>query len=252
MKRSVVKFVEERCDGCGLCIPSCAEGAIAIVEGKAKLIDDRFCDGLGACLGECPQDAIVIEEREAPEFDEAAVEQRRASLPEAAAAPFPKSTASGSLHGGRPERTPLAQWPIKLGLLSPLAPFLHGADLVLAADCAAFAHGAFHDELLRGRPLAIACPKLDDTNRALERLTALVSGAALRSIHILKMEVPCCGGLEVLSRMAGQRAGVEIPISSEVVRIGPAFAGRPPVGAGTCPSTIGRMVIPRGGEMEDL
>ena len=223
MKRAMVTFIEERCDGCGICIPSCAEGAIQIIDGKAKLIDDRYCDGLGACIAECPQDAIRIEERDAPAFDEAAVAEHLAKTGGATKTVDP---------------TPLRQWPIKLGLLSPLVPFLKNADLVLAADCAAFAHGAFHDELLKGRPLAIACPKLDDTQAALARLSSIVQGAGIRSITILRMEVPCCGGLEMLSRMACERAGVDIPITSEIVKIGPAFAGRPPAGAGMCPSTI--------------
>lgn len=236
MKRAMVVFDEEKCDGCGDCIPSCAEGAIAIVDGKAKLIDDRFCDGLGACLGECPQGAISIEEREAPDFDEAAVEKHLAARrgeEAVAAAPAAPAPAAGPV-----DRTPLRQWPVKLGLLGPLAPFLRNADLVLAADCAAFARGAFHDDLLKGRPLAIACPKLDDNERQLDRLAAIVEGAPLRSIHVLRMEVPCCGGLEMLSRMACRRAGADIPITSEIVEIGPAFGGRPPAGAGMCPSTI--------------
>ena len=182
MKRAMIKIIEEKCDGCGNCVTSCAEGAIAIVDGKAKVVSDSYCDGLGACLSDCPQDALVIEEREADPFDQAAVDRH------------------------------------------------------LAADCAAFAHSAFHGDLLKDRPFAIACPKLDDPERNVERLTALIAGAGLKSVHILRMEVPCCGGLQMMTRMAMERAGVEIPITSEVVPIGPAFGSGIPMGGG-CPGS---------------
>jgi MinD superfamily P-loop ATPase len=210
----MVRFIEEKCDGCGLCVPSCAEGAIRIVDGKAKLIDDRYCDGLGACLGECPQDAIVVEEREAAPYDEAAVKRHLAR-----------------------RDAPLSQWPIKLLLLNPLASFLREADLCLAADCAAFAHARFAD-LIGDRALAIACPKLDEAERNVNHLANLISGAGIRSITILRMEVPCCGGLEMMAEMAMRRAGVSIPVTSEIVEIGPAFGGRGTMPtAGGCPST---------------
>lgn len=224
MKRPMVRFIEEKCDGCGQCVPSCAEGAIQIVDGKARLLDDRYCDGLGACLGDCPQDAIVIEEREAVEFDEVAV-KRHLALRDA----------------------PLKQWPIKLLLLNPIAPFLQGADLCLAADCAAFAHARFED-LSGDRALAIACPKLDDPERNVNHLATLLSGAGIKSITILRMEVPCCGGLEMMTEAAMQRAGVNIPVTSEVVEIGPAFGGRGLMPtSGGCPSTIPTMPKNPGG-----
>ncbi len=215
MKRPMILIDEEKCDGCGLCVTSCAEGALEIVEGKARLVSEEYCDGLGACLAECPQGALVVEEREAVPFDEEAVKRHLAA-----------------------RRAPLTRWPIKLGLLSPFLPFPGGADLVLAADCAGFAHAAFHAELLKGRPLAIACPKLDDPQRNLAKLMVLVEGAGLRSITVLRMEVPCCGGLEMLVRLALDRTGVDLPVTSEIVEIGPAFAGRgrAPAGGG-CPST---------------
>ncbi|MHC4470688.1 MAG: hypothetical protein ACYS99_06960, partial [Planctomycetota bacterium] len=143
---------------------------------------------------------LVIEEREAAAFDEEAVKRHLAA-----------------------QRAPLRQWPIKLALLSPLAPFLKNADLVLSADCAAFAHASFHEDLLDGRPLAIACPKLDDPDRNVNQLAAILEAASIKSITILKMEVPCCGGLDMYAQMACERAGVDIPITSEVVEIGPAF-----------------------------
>jgi NAD-dependent dihydropyrimidine dehydrogenase PreA subunit len=214
MKRPMIRIIEEKCDGCGLCVPSCAEGAIQVIDGKARLIGDSLCDGMGACLGDCPQGALVIEEREAAAFDEEAVKRHLAA-----------------------QRAPLEQWPIKLALLSPLAPFLKGADLVLAADCTAFAHASFHQELLNGRPLAIACPKLDDPERNVNRLAAILQAAGLESITILKMEVPCCGGLDMYAKAACERAGVSVPIRSEVVEIGPAFKMRSPAGTtGGCPS----------------
>jgi NAD-dependent dihydropyrimidine dehydrogenase PreA subunit len=209
----MIRIDEEKCNGCGLCVSACAEGALEIVNGKARVVDDRFCDGLGACLGHCPEGALTVEDLDARPFDEALVKRHLAS-----------------------KNAPLRQWPVKLALLSPLAPFLKDADLVLAADCAGFAHARFHDDLLKGRPFAIACPKLDDPERAVARLSALAKGAGLRSITILRMEVPCCGGLEVLTKMALERAGVEIPVTSEVVEIGPAFGGRGVPMTGGCPS----------------
>ncbi|MHC4862399.1 MAG: ATP-binding protein, partial [Planctomycetota bacterium] len=182
MKRPMIRIIEEKCDGCGQCVPSCAEGAIQVIDGKARLIGDSLCDGMGACLGECPQDALVIEEREAAAFDEEAVKRHLAA-----------------------QRAPLRQWPIKLALLSPLAPFLKNADLVLSADCAAFAHASFHEDLLDGRPLAIACPKLDDPDRNVNQLAAILEAASIKSITILKMEVPCCGGLDMYAQMACER-----------------------------------------------
>jgi hypothetical protein len=193
-------------------VPSCEEGAIQIVDGKARLIADKLCDGMGICLGHCPQGALVIEEREADAFDEEAVKRHLAA-----------------------RTAPLTQWPIKLGLLSPLAPFLKGADFVLAADCAAFAHASFHVDLLGDRPFAIACPKLDHPERNVNQLAAIIDAARPKSITILKMEVPCCGGLEMYARAACERAGVDVPISSEVIEIGPAFGVMRPVGGG-CPS----------------
>ncbi|MEN8151704.1 MAG: 4Fe-4S dicluster domain-containing protein [Planctomycetota bacterium] len=227
MKRPMVRFIEEKCDGCGECVPSCAEGAIQIVDGKAKLIDDRYCDGLGACLGDCPQGAIVIEDREAPEFDEEAVKRHLARTVDGAGADIPIA--------------PLKQWPIQLLLLNPLAPFLQGADLCLAADCAAFAHSRF-SELSGDRALAIACPKLDDMERNVRHLANLIRGARIQRITILRMEVPCCGGLGMLAQQAMKLAGVELPVTSEIIEIGPAFGGRGamPMGGG-CPSTIPAM-----------
>ncbi len=140
VKRKIIKIDEEKCDGCGLCIPACPEGALQLINGKAKLVSDRYCDGLGACLGECPQGAITFEEREAEDFDEEAVQEK------------------AHLH------SVLGQWPIQLMLVNPQAPYFQDADLVLAADCVPFAYANFHADFLAGKALAIGCPKLDDAN----------------------------------------------------------------------------------------
>ena len=233
MQRPMVRFIEEKCDGCGDCVPSCAEGAIQIIDGKAKLIDDRYCDGLGACLGDCPQDAIVIEERDAPGFDEEAVKRHLARTVDSAGSDIPIA--------------PLKQLPIQLLLLNPIAPFLQGAELCLAADCAAFAHSRF-SELSGDQALAIACPKLDDMDRNVRQLANLIQGAGIKSINILRMEVPCCGGLEMLATEAMRMAGVALPVTSEIIEIGPAFGGRGPMPtAGGCPSTIPTMPKTPGG-----
>ncbi len=216
MLRDMVWIDEEKCDGCGQCITACAEGALELVDGKARIVADHLCDGFGVCLGECPQGAITIEKREADAFDEERVKEHLAR-----------------------RDAPLKQWPIKLGLISPLAPMLKNADLVLVADCAGFSHRRFHEDLLRDRPFAIACPKLDDPQRNIDRLSDIFRAARLKSITVLRMEVPCCGGLLMMAKMAMERAGVEIPIESEVLGIGPAFGGRGmPLGGG-CPSSLG-------------
>jgi NAD-dependent dihydropyrimidine dehydrogenase PreA subunit len=216
MKRAMVLIDEEKCDGCGECITACAEGALKLVDGKAKIISDNLCDGFGVCLGDCPQGAISIQEREADAFDEDAVKKHLSE-----------------------RDAPLKQWPIKLGLLSPLAPMLKNSDFVLAADCAAFANSKFHENMLKDRPFAIACPKLDEPHRNIDRLTDIFKAARPKSITILRMEVPCCGGLEMMAKMAMERAGVDIPLESEVIGIGPAFGGMGKAMGGGCPSTQG-------------
>lgn len=254
MKRKIVKIDEDKCNGCGECVPSCAEGAIQIIDGKARLVADKLCDGLGACLGDCPLDAITIEEREADEFDEAAVDEHLKDLglppaPHAAhAAPVPHGGGcpSAQVHsfapahqgGGCPSARPvsldqpaaaerpvgapapsrLAQWPVQLHLVPPTAPFLRGADVLLAADCAPFAYANFHEELLKGKALLIACPKLDNTAPYLEKLVAMIRQSEVKSLTVVHMEVPCCSGLIQLARQAIAASGRDIPL--ETVRIG--------------------------------
>lgn len=254
MKRKIVKIDEDKCNGCGLCVPSCAEGAIQIVDGKARLVADKLCDGLGACLGDCPLDAITVIEREADEFDEAAVEAHLQQIGRPPAAHGHAPTPAPAPHGGgcpsaqvrsfappaggcpsarvvnferpakesaasaAPAQSRLAQWPVQLHLVPPTAPFLRGADVLLAADCAPFAYANFHEDLLKGKALLIACPKLDNTEPYLEKLVAMIRQSEIRSLTVVHMEVPCCTGLIHIARQAIARSGREIPL--ETVRIG--------------------------------
>jgi len=252
--RNIIRIDENLCNGCGNCVTGCHEGALEIIDGKARLVRESFCDGLGACLGTCPTGALVIERREADEFDEAAVavamagavaEKKPAGTPALPAGGCPGSAARNfapqpaPVHGGggcpgsmqrqfakaaAPEATTnavpsqLAQWPIQLHLIHPLAPQFQGGHLLVAADCTAFAFGAFHPEFLKGKALAIACPKLDDDQGYLEKLTALFAEAQPASVTVARMEVPCCGGLVRLVVEARDRA--ESPLKIEEVIIG--------------------------------
>jgi NAD-dependent dihydropyrimidine dehydrogenase PreA subunit len=243
-----VKIDEELCDGCGVCVPACAEGAIQIVDGKARLLGDNLCDGLGACLGDCPQGAISIEEREADAFDERAVERHLTTLsggPEPQSPPahthdhahehghgggcpgarvltFDRGAPKPATHseGAAPEQpSALRQWPIQLHLVPPTAPYFQGADLLLAADCTAFAVGDFHRKYLDGKSLAVACPKLDQgVEIYLEKLKAMIDQAQVNTVTVLIMEVPCCSGLVHLAREAANQAQRKVPI--KVVCVG--------------------------------
>ena len=183
--RKIIKIDEEKCNGCGLCVPACAEGALQIINGKVKLVSEQYCDGLGACLGDCPQGAITIEEREAEEFNEEAVEQNLqlkepvtdelpCGCPSATVTQFERQTSTEISAVKIAEATPrsmLTHWPVQLTLVPPFAPFLQGADLLLAADCVPFAYPGFHQELLKDHALLIACPKLDNYEAHLRKLT---------------------------------------------------------------------------------
>jgi NAD-dependent dihydropyrimidine dehydrogenase PreA subunit len=234
----IVQIDEEKCDGCGLCVPSCQEGAIQVIDGKARLVSEVYCDGLGACLGHCPRGAITIIERDAEAFDEHAamahvrsLKQTARSLPATGACPgsairdlklnvlpgepFPPSGEDG--HGDRPSG--LANWPVQLHLVPPEAPFLNSADVLLVADCVPFAYADFHRRFLNGRPVVIGCPKLDDGQLYVEKLAHMLRVAGIKSLTVLHMEVPCCTGLERIAQAAMDSAKVQIPLESVVISI---------------------------------
>lgn len=230
-KRKIVNIDEEKCNGCGLCIIACAEGALKIIDGKAKLVSDKYCDGLGACLGECPQGAIKIDEREAEEFDEVAVEhhlseQRKAEAnlpcgcPSTTVTDLGKHEAKGAAHGhaARQEST-LGHWPVQLRLVPPNAPFLQGADLLLAADCVPFAYPNFHADFLKDHAVLVACPKLDDFDAHQEKLTQILRQAGLNSLTVLHMEVPCCSGLVYMAKEAIKASGKNVPLSDITIGV---------------------------------
>ncbi len=236
MKRSIVSIDEEKCNGCGMCIPNCAEGAIKIINGKAKLVDERFCDGLGACLGHCPQDAITIIERDAPDFDEAAVKMHL--KPKTAQIKVEKSLPCGcpgsmamdfrndkkvhaKAHAGAVARqnSELRQWPVQLTLVSPEAPYFNDSELLVAADCVPFAYPNFHSDFLAGKSVIIGCPKLDDAEFYVDKLTEILKKNNIKSITLVNMEVPCCFGLQRIVEEAVARAGKVLPIRQTVITI---------------------------------
>jgi len=231
MIRKIIKIDEEKCNGCGVCVPACAEGALQIIDGKAKLISEKYCDGLGACLGECPQGAITIEERAAEEFDEEATELHleekkhiREELPcgcsSATVTRFEKPETAGTTPStDTPQQSTLGHWPVQLTLVPPTTPFLQGADLMLAADCVPFAYAGFHQDFLRGHALLVACPKLDDFQAHLEKLTDILSHSSVKSLTVVHMEVPCCSGLVSMVKQAMQLSGKDIPLKEVTIGI---------------------------------
>jgi NAD-dependent dihydropyrimidine dehydrogenase PreA subunit len=227
MKRNIVHIDEEKCNGCGLCIPACAEGAIQIVDGKARLIAENLCDGLGACLGHCPQDAIHIEIREADAFDETAVEKNMVKpakapayggCPSARLMSFDKPSPTAATTDA-PQASALANWPVQLKLIPVTAPFLQGANLLLAADCAPFAYADFHRELLTGKVLLMGCPKLDDAPAYQDKLAAILTENPIRSLTVAHMEVPCCSGLVHLARQALASSGSNLELQTVCIGI---------------------------------
>lgn len=202
MLRKIIKIDKEACMGCGACVTACHEGAIGLVGGKAQLLREDYCDGLGDCLPACPVDAISFEMREAPAYDAAAVQKAQ----QAQARPT----------GQVPSR--LENFPVQLKLVAPNAPWLQGADLLIAADCTAYAYGNFHDRFMRDKVTIIGCPKLDMVNYA-EKLTTIFAENDIRSITVVRMQVPCCGGLPFAVRTALEASGKDIPL--EIVIIDP-------------------------------
>ncbi len=234
--RNIVKIDEEKCNGCGLCIPACAEGALKIVDGKARLVKDIYCDGLGACLGKCPQDAITIIQREAEEFDEKAVEEyhkkNQKFTPIHNAHPYPHNCPSEQImqieraYEQKPipttsqkSETCLTNWPIQLKLLPPNAPFFEDTDLLITADCVPFAYADFHKDLLKGKTLAIGCPKLDDISLYRNKLAQIFRMSNIKSAMVVNMEVPCCFGLFRLVKEALATSGKTIPLKQETISI---------------------------------
>jgi len=230
MVRKIVRIEEEKCNGCGQCATACAEGAIEIVDGKARLVGESYCDGLGACLGECPQGAITIEEREAGAFEEEATQAHlahaRATVHvETLACGCPGSAAQSLARAGAPfteaevsAPSQLGNWPVQLLLVPPTAPYLQGARLLIAADCVPFAFADFHRKLLAGRTLLVGCPKLDDAAFYREKLTQLFRENDIESVEVVHMEVPCCFGLVHLVRQAVDESGKDLPMT--VTKVG--------------------------------
>ena len=219
MIRKIIHIDEEKCTGCGLCAKACHEGAIGMVEGKAKLLRDDYCDGLGDCLPACPVNAITFTEREAAPYDAQAVAaNRKAAGSCAGGCP---SSAARTLHPEAPvaagsQPSQLGNWPVQIKLLPLRAPYLDGADVLIAADCTAFAYASLHADFLRGRVTLIGCPKLDNVDYA-EKLAALLLANDIRSLTVLRMEVPCCGGLALAVQRALQASGRDIPLTVQVV-----------------------------------
>lgn len=268
-KRTIITIDEEKCNGCGLCIPNCPEGALQVIDGKVRLVSDLFCDGLGACVGYCPEGAITLVEREAEPYDEGKVMDNitrqgantiRAHLTHLEAHgekellkkalsymkengfPVPEDFIQGApagkpcagkhvdfahakvenpaAPGEQPPESELGNWPIQLHLLSPMAPQFKGRDVLLSADCVAFALGNFHASFLKGKALAIACPKLDEGKDVyLEKLTALIDHAQINTLTVVMMEVPCCRGLLALAQQACAKASRKVPLKAAIVSI---------------------------------
>ena len=233
IKRKIIEIDDELCTGCGNCVVACAEGALKIIDGKAKVISDVFCDGLGACIGECPEGALKIIEREAAEFDEKAVVKHLENLKEtqepghvACGCPSSQMMSFAEINNGDNPivksnlKSYLQHWPIQLHLISPTAPYYQGADVLLSADCVAYSLGGFHPEYLKNKSLAIACPKLDQGHEIyIEKIRSWIDDAKINTLTVMTMQVPCCSGLVLLAKEAASRAKRKVPIKKIVVSI---------------------------------
>ena len=234
-ERKIIKIDEELCDGCGECVPSCAEGAIEIVDGKARLVAEKYCDGLGACLGECPNGALTVVEQEAEEFDEEAVEEYLSSKaqdesPEeatmACGCPSAQIKAFAPSASFQEANEPalqvsavsaLSHWPVQIRLVPPTAPFLKGADLLVAADCTPVAYSNFHQDFLKGKAVMVGCPKFDEIQDYTQRFADIFNTADIKSITVVVMEVPCCQSLPIIVEKGIEMAGKRIPMEKVVI-----------------------------------
>jgi NAD-dependent dihydropyrimidine dehydrogenase PreA subunit len=218
--RNIVKIDEEKCNGCGECVNACAEGAIEIIDGKAKLVSEVYCDGLGACIGHCPQDAITVEQREASEFDEEATKThlaKKKSSQEQTDFVCPGMMAQNLREKPKPTESEsvsvpsqLSHWPVQLKLVSPQAPYFANADLLLVADCVPFAMGDFHNKFLKNHSIVVGCPKLDDSQFYIEKLAQILKINKPNSLTVIHMEVPCCSGLTYIAEEAVIHSGVKL------------------------------------------
>ncbi|BCS97269.1 4Fe-4S ferredoxin [Desulfoluna limicola] len=240
--RKIIEIDEEKCTGCGLCVPACAEGAIEIVDGKAKVIKDLLCDGLGACIGDCPEDALHIVEREAEPFDEEAVHKHLAAqeAEEKASSPVAAQPASGcgcpsasimNLKAPSPCQSAnvpkdqvsgvsaLSHWPVQIRLIPPTAPFLKGADLLVTADCVPVSYPDLHTTYLKGRKVMLGCPKFDDAQSYIEKFRDIFSAADVKSVTVLIMEVPCCSGMPAIVKKGLELSGADVPVEVVVISL---------------------------------
>ena len=233
--RKIIEIDEERCDGCGECVPACAEGAIQVIDGKARLLAEKYCDGLGACLGECPTGALSVIDREVEEFDEEAVEEHlrsRDRIEQPAEATLPCGCPSAQVRSFVAQLAPqeqsepvsqpgavsaLSHWPIQIRLVPPTAPFLKGANLLVAADCTAFAYPNFHQDFLKGKVVMVGCPKFDEVQAYIDKFAEIFSTADIKSITVVVIEVPCCQGLPIIVEKAMEIAGSKIPMEKVVI-----------------------------------
>ena len=231
--RKIIEIDEEQCDGCGNCVLACAEGALKIIDGKAKVLSDNLCDGLGACIGDCPQDALKIIEREADDFDEAAVEKHleaQAKTPKPAGAPLgcPSTriqqfaSAPGCQQANVPTQhetgpSALAHWPVQIRLIPPTAPFLKGADLLVVADCVPLAFPTLHRDFLQGKAVMVGCPKFDDAQEYIDKFAQIFKTAGIKRVTTLVMEVPCCSGLPKMVQKGIELSGVSVPSRQVVI-----------------------------------
>ena len=229
--RKIIEIDEELCDGCGNCVPSCAEGALQIVDGKAKVVSDNLCDGLGACLGECPTGALKVIEREAEEFDEEAVEKQlnetkvKIAAEPALACGCPSSTVQilscpDTVTSSSPEQneeSTLGHWPVQIKLVPAKAPFLKGADLLVLADCVPVSFPTLHRDFLKGKAVMMGCPKFDDAEEYIDKFAQVFKEAGIKSVTTVIMEVPCCSGLPMIVKKGMDQSGVKVPMEQIVI-----------------------------------